>query len=69
MRTVRMTLVGTQTLMMSNPVMANPLHPLARKVSAVAAKRKKTEEDHLEIQYLKWLGSLYFDDELGPVSS
>lgn len=66
MNLVKMRLTGVQPLMQSNPVMANPLHPLARRVSAVTGKRKKTEEDHLQIQYLKWLGSLYFDDEIGP---
>jgi hypothetical protein len=66
MNLMSMRLIGVQPLMQSNPVMANPLHPLARQVSAITGKRKKTEEDHLQIQYLKWLGSLYYDDEIGP---
>jgi hypothetical protein len=62
MRVVRMRLVGIQQLMVNNPQMANPLFPLARRLAALTSKRKKTEEDQLEIQALKWRGSLYSDE-------
>jgi hypothetical protein len=58
---------GTRPLLMHNiRALGDPLHPVAKAIKRVSAKRKKTEEDHLEMRKLEFFGGLYMDDEEGP---
>lgn len=59
-------LVGTETLLMHNVQLADPLNPFTKRLAEVTGKRKKTEEDHVEIARREWAGGLYFDPEIGP---
>ena len=63
---IRLTLQGTAPLLMHNSRLANPLDPATKALSKATGKRKKTEDDHAEIARLEFLGSLYFDEEIGP---
>lgn len=63
---VQIDVIGTTALLVANPRTANPLDPLTKQIAEYTSKRKKTEADQLEIQRLKWLGSLYYDEEMGP---
>lgn len=63
---VTIDVIGTTPLLVANPRTANPLDPLTKQIAEYTSKRKKTESDQLEIQRLKWLGSLYYDETIGP---
>lgn len=63
-----LTLVGDdgEPLIVHNGLLADREYEWTKKLSPLTSKRKKTDEDHAEISYLEWRGSLYFDPELGP---
>ena len=60
------TIQGTAPLLMHNSRLADKLDPITRAKAVVSAKRKKTDEDDLELSRLEWLGGLYFDATVGP---
>lgn len=60
------TLTGTEPLLMHNSRLANPLDPATRALKKVTSKRSKTDDDHAEVARLEYLGSLYFDADIGP---
>lgn len=62
----RINVVGTETLLMHNARLADPLDEWAKKLKRVSAKQKKTEDDYQEMAKLEFLGGLYYDQELGP---
>lgn len=51
--------VGTSPLLMHNPRMVDPDFDLNRKIKALTAKRKKTDDDLKNIEALEWHGGLY----------
>jgi hypothetical protein len=65
MKTIEMTIKGSAPLLMNSNQGVNPLHPLTRKMKVLTAKRKRTEEDDLEILHLKWTLGLYWRDDIG----
>jgi hypothetical protein len=65
MKSATYTVRGITPLMMHSERLANPFDPLTKEIKAVTGKRKKTEDDQLEIARLEWLGGLYFDDDAG----
>ena len=60
------TITGTRPLLMHNSRLANPLDPAAKALKAANSKRKKTDDDHLEIARLEHAGSLYTEPNIGP---
>lgn len=54
-------LVGTSPLLQHNIQLANPDNEWTKRIAAVTAKRKKTDEDRKEISRLEFQGSLYVD--------
>lgn len=62
----RMSCVGTQTLLMHNAQLSNPLNQTAKAMKRVTSKRVKTDEDHEELARLEHAGSLYLDQDMGP---
>jgi hypothetical protein len=62
----KLNIKGKAPLIMQSITLANPLHPLAKEIKAITGKRKKTDEDLVEILRLKFFGSIYHDDQLGP---
>ena len=58
---------GDEPLIVHNGLLADRDYEWTRKLSEITSKRKKTDEDHDEVARLEWNGSLYFDDELGPI--
>lgn len=56
---------GTTPLMLGNPQTVNPFNDYAKAIKEITAKRKKTEEDTLELFRLKWLSSVYWNAEIG----
>ena len=65
MKKLHVVLSGSNTLMMHSPKTVNPLHPLAMELKKYTSKRKKTEEDLMQISDLEWEAGLYYDDENG----
>jgi len=55
-------ITGIAPLIMHNGMLADPLNPTARRISEIAAKRKKVDADHEEMARLEWYGSLYLKD-------
>lgn len=62
----RITLRGTEALLMHNVRLANPMDSFAKRMKDVTSKRSKTDEDHAELARLEFLGGLYHHAEVGP---
>lgn len=62
----RITLTGTDTLLMHNARLSNPLDPAAKAVKKLTGKRTKTDDDYEQIAHVEWAGGLYHDAEIGP---
>lgn len=65
MKTIKVTLKGTEPLLMHSCAGANPLNPISKKLKEYSSKRKKTEEDYTNMCYLEWELGLYYNDEVG----
>jgi hypothetical protein len=65
MKTATYKITGTTPMMMHSERLANPFDPLTKQIKSISGKRKKTEDDLLEMARLEWLGGLYHDDENG----
>lgn len=57
--------VGTNGLLMHNSRLADPLDPTAKRLKELTSKRAKTDDDHEAVAQAEFLGSLYYDDDLG----
>lgn len=54
--------IGTVPLLMHDNKAANPLNPYSKALKHLTSKRKKTDEDLLEIMRLEWEAGLYIHD-------
>lgn len=61
------TIEGVSPLLMHNAQLCNPLNPIVQEMKGISGKRKKTDEDYIELARLEFWGSLYLDSEKGPV--
>jgi hypothetical protein len=66
MDTIKFHFKGSAPAMMQSERLANPIDPLTKTLKAITGKRKKTDADYEEIARIKFLGSLYYDERLGP---
>lgn len=62
----RLTMIGTEPLVMHNSRLSDPMDDVTRAIKAVSGKRKKTDDDHVEMARLEYLGGLYHDKDFGP---
>lgn len=64
----RIELVGTSALLMHSGRLADPLDPATRALKTASKKpaRTRTDEDLEELARLEWVGSAYWDKDLGP---
>lgn len=62
----RITITGTAPMLMHNGRLANPLDPATQALKALTAKRKKTDDDLIDIARAEFLGGLYIDPDVGP---
>ncbi len=60
---IKANLIGISTLLMHNGRLANPTDKWTKALKEVTSKKKKTEEDHLEIKKMEWRASLYMDED------
>lgn len=63
MPTKKYKIKGLTPAMQHNGRLANPMDEVAIKMKAITSKRKKTEEDFLELARLEFFGSFYLDGE------
>lgn len=56
---IAITVEGTSPLLMHNPRMVDPDNEITRQIKALTNKRKKTDEDLVQISKLEWYGGLY----------
>lgn len=63
---VRLTIIGTTSLLMHNAQLSDPLATITKQLKKVSGKRIKTEADHEEMARIEFEGGLYFDEETGP---
>lgn len=56
-------------MLMHNSRLADPLDPYTKRMKAVTAKKKKSDEDHENIAEIEFQGGLWYDDDgdLGPI--
>lgn len=63
---VKLSMTSTMPMLVHSAALASPLNPWAKQLKAANAKRTKTDEDREQIAKIEFMGSLYFDDEIGP---
>lgn len=64
-KAVKFVIEGVTPTIMHNGRLADPLDEFAKKIKEISGKRKKTDEDYIEMAHLEFMGSLYMDDS-GP---
>lgn len=65
MRTIQFKITGASPLLMHDDKTANPLNEYSKKLKALTSKRKKTDDDLLEIARIEWEASLYYTKQKG----
>lgn len=65
MKTRSYKLTCVSPIVMHNEQLSDPLNRWTRAVAEISGKRKKTEDDHVEMGRREWFGGLYWDDSLG----
>lgn len=66
MKVVKMRFTGTSPLLMHSERGANPLDTEVREHKTKTSKRKKTEDDLIEIAIGEFNLAMYWDEEIGP---
>lgn len=62
-----LTLEGTAPLLMHNSQLVDEFNPIVKEMKKITDKRtKKTEDDRWELRRLEHLGSLYYEEGVGP---
>jgi hypothetical protein len=62
MKSVTFKIKGLTPCIMHSGAMADPLNEYSKAMRDVSGKRKKTEDDHLEMARIEFIGSLYIED-------
>jgi hypothetical protein len=60
------TIEGTRPYIMHNGRLADQLDPHTKALKVLARAKDKSDEDHIKIARTEFLGSLYWDEKLGP---
>lgn len=61
------TIRGIRPILVHNGRLADPLDDYAKALKVVSKKRDKSDEDHIEVGRVEFVGGLYLDPKLGPV--
>lgn len=59
MKTIKITVKSVSPMLMHSDRTANPLNEHTKRIKAVTSKRKKTDDDHLELARLEFIASCY----------
>jgi len=65
MKNIKCDFHGISPIILHSCQCVNPLHPLTLEMKKITSKRKKTEEDLIQLSNLEWESGLYWDDEIG----
>lgn len=65
MKKIKCEFHGISPIILHSCQCVNPLHPLTLEMKKITSKRKKTEEDLIQLSNLEWESGLYWDDEVG----
>lgn len=66
-QSIRFVVRGTSPLLCHNPQMVDPECEFNRQIKTYTSKRKKTDDDIKQIEYLEWFGGIYTADIDGRV--
>jgi hypothetical protein len=64
-KTMKITFKGIDGLLLNNPQTTDPLNKFAKEMKKLTSKRKKQDEDILEMRRIEMRAKLYWDDEVG----
>ena len=65
MELITFKITGATPLLLHSDKFANPLDKMTKAHKELTGKRKKTDDDHLAIMKSEWMGSLYYDPDMG----
>jgi hypothetical protein len=65
MRVIEAEIEGISDLLLHNGQLADPRNKWSKALKALTSQKKKTDDQHVEIQHVEFLGSLYWDPETG----
>lgn len=65
MKNIKCDFHGISPIILHSCQCVNPLHPLTLEMKKITSKRKKTEEDLIQLSNLEWESGLYWNDEIG----
>jgi hypothetical protein len=65
METIKFRVEGKEELLMANPRTVDPFDPYTILKKQITAKRKKTDEDQLDLRRLDVESKIYWDDSIG----
>ena len=65
MKTLKIRVTGDSALLMNKDTLSDPLNPKTQEIKVLTSKRKKLEEDHLQIAELGYRSALYYDEGVG----
>ena len=65
MKKIEVNIHGITGLLMNSNKGVNPLNKTTQQIKVLTAKRKRTEDDEVEIYRLKWINALYYDEVNG----
>lgn len=65
MKTLKIRITGDSALLMNKDTLSDPLNPKTQEIKVLTSKRKKLEEDHLQIAELQFKSAIYFDESVG----
>lgn len=65
MKTLKFKIEGVCPLLQHDDKTANPFNEYAKQLKAISSKRKKTEDDLLEMARIEWLAGLYHTPQSG----
>lgn len=64
-QTLSVTFRGIDQLLQNNPQTSDPLNKYSKEMKKITAKRKKVDDDILEMRRIEMRSKLYWDDEIG----
>lgn len=60
------TIRGVAPLVMHNEQLSDPLNKWSKLVAEISKKKRKTEDDLMEMSRREWFGGLYYGEKIGP---
>lgn len=66
MEELKVRITGKAPLLLHNGRLADPTDEVAREMKKITSKRSKTDDDHLELSRLEFIGGMYTDENNEP---